>query len=69
MEKQEIQEVVSAVKALIKYKDNTNIYDEEADDGDGRIDLWMSSELSNLFDKLEDALEKLDEKESTLTFL
>ncbi len=58
----EVADLVSAAKALIEYSDENCIYDRCGDD-----DAWMSSELSELFEKLEKAVKAVGGTEATPT--
>lgn len=57
MEKK-IKDLIDAAKALLKYEYYNEIYDDFDNYGDGDVDAWMSSELSDLFKNLEKAVNK-----------
>jgi hypothetical protein len=57
MEKK-IKDLIDAAKALLKYENYNDIYDEYAYDGEVYVDTWMSFELFDLFQNLEKAVNK-----------
>lgn len=52
------QEIEEAIGTIGKYIEETSQMDDEAaDDGDGRIDTWQSIEFQNAVEKTKEALE------------
>jgi len=66
-QEKEAADLVSAAKALIEYSDENYIYDRGGDEGGGYVDAWMSSELSELFERLEKAVRAVGGAEATPT--
>lgn len=52
----ELSQVREAARALLQHIEDECVYDEVADDGDGHVDTWCSSEFEALLNKLKEAI-------------
>jgi len=52
----ELPTLEEAAKALLKYIEENEVWDECCDDGDGHIDQWRSPEFGGLINGLKEAL-------------
>ncbi len=57
----EVTNLMEATGALLKFIDENSVYDEMANDGDGYLDTWMSSSLSELIAYTQEKLDELKE--------
>lgn len=48
----------SAAKALLKFLDENDVFDEGANDGEGVIDTWRSDQFEQLIESLRSALQE-----------
>lgn len=56
-----MNELAKAVKKLLDYIEENNVFDRVCDDGDGYTEEWKSSEFNALIEDTEKALKKGDE--------
>lgn len=60
-----VNNLIEAVGALLKFIDDTDVYDRIADDGGGHTDTWVSGEFRGVIDYTTEKLNEL--KDDTVT--